>query len=119
MLNWFKKSCWLQWDHGRQMTGYDKMLLAKMDWPVSFDLYVLKYPKGSSINRHTDRVWFGNHHRINVVLKNAIEGGEFVCEKAIINKPRIKYFRPDIHSHLVTEVKEGSRYVLSLGWIRL
>jgi len=106
------------WHKGRQETGYEKMRLLASKWPLPFDVYVLRFKVGSEIPLHTDEVSHGEHHRLNIILKNAQEGGQFLCEKPIINAHRIKYFRPDMAAHQVSKVVAGTRYVLSIGWIR-
>jgi hypothetical protein len=108
---------WLRWDHGRQGTGYDKMLLATGRWPLGFDCYLLRYPTGSAIPPHTDPVSDKRHYRLNIVVKQARSGGEFICKNPIFQTRRIKLFRPDISEHAVEAVTQGSRYVLSLGWV--
>ena len=60
----------------------------------------------------------GRHYRCNIVVKRAKEGGEFVCKTPIYATSRIKIFRPDACEHSVTRVVRGSRYVLSIGWVR-
>ncbi|WP_105213669.1 2OG-Fe(II) oxygenase [Pseudoalteromonas sp. T1lg22] len=109
---------WLRWQMGRQLSGYDKMFLAGAYWPIKFDCYLLRFKQGSFIKRHTDKVESGRHYRLNIVIKAAGKGGEFVCEQPIYASKRIKLFRPDMHAHEVTEVEEGTRYVFSVGWIR-
>ncbi len=94
------------------------MLLATLSWPIKFDLYLLKFPEGCKITPHKDEVKKGKHYRVNIILKKAKEGGIFKCEKPIYESNRIKIFRPDKNIHEVTEVKKGSRYLLSLGWIK-
>lgn len=106
-----------RWRRGRQGTGYDKMLLATLPWPVPFDCYLIRYPEGSAIPAHTDPVAERRHFRLNIVLKRSSRGGEFVCANLIFSTARIKLFRPDISEHSVTRVEGGSRYVLSLGWL--
>lgn len=109
----------MKWERGRQESGYDKMLLAYGKFPLPFDCYILRFPEGSEIGTHTDPVDKGKkHYRMNIVLKKAKEGGEFVAENAIINWPRVKLFRPDVTPHSVTRVVTGYRYVLSIGWLR-
>ncbi|MCH9670742.1 MAG: 2OG-Fe(II) oxygenase, partial [Gammaproteobacteria bacterium] len=66
---------------------------------------------------HRDTVESGMHYRLNIILKHAKEGGAFVCDRKIIDWPRVKIFRPDICEHAVLPVIRGSRYVLSVGWI--
>ncbi|MBS7807920.1 2OG-Fe(II) oxygenase [Variovorax sp. PCZ-1] len=108
---------WLKWLRGRQGTGYDKMLLATARWPLPFDCYLLRYPQGSAIPPHTDPVTDKRHYRLNIVVKRAVEGGDFLCATPIFATARIKLFRPDACEHAVSEVKKGSRYVFSLGWV--
>ena len=83
-----------------------------------FDAYLIKFPQGSEIKPHTDKVRTGKHFRLNIVLKHAVEGGEFICENLIINYSRIKLFRPDVEQHQVLKIKKGTRYILSIGWIK-
>ena len=106
-----------RWQQGRQKSGYKKMLLATGKWPRPFDLYLLRFDTGSEIQPHVDSVSNGEHHRVNIVLKKAKQGGEFICESALYESSRVKYFRPDLAEHQVTRVAEGRRYVLSFGWI--
>lgn len=106
------------WQIGRQKTGYDKMLLLTGYLPLPFDMYLIRYRVGSYIPPHTDKVEKGRHYRMNIILKQSKIGGDFVCKHNIIDLPRIKIFRPDLYEHSVTELVEGSRYILSIGWIR-
>ncbi|MCK8095126.1 MULTISPECIES: 2OG-Fe(II) oxygenase [Pseudoalteromonas] len=106
------------WQRGRQKSGYDKMLLCYMLFPFKLDAYLIKFPQGSEIKPHTDEVKTGRHFRLNVVLKHAARGGEFMCENPIINYSRIKLFRPDIERHQVLKIEQGTRYILSIGWIK-
>lgn len=109
---------WLRWVGGRQETGYEKMLLATAPLPVPFDLYLLRYRTGSSIPAHVDPVDGRRHFRINIVLREADQGGVFKCMQPIFETRRIKVFRPDVSEHSVTEIERGERLVLSLGWVR-
>jgi len=114
-----KPGRWLRWEKGRQQTGYDKLLIATGRWPVPFDLYLLRFPVGSEIPPHVDRVPSGRHYRLNVILKEALAGGIFRCQyRAIYQSRRIKLFRSDVCEHSVSRVTRGTRYVLSLGWVR-
>jgi len=108
----------LRWQRGRQGSGYDKMLLATARWPLPFDCYLIRYPEGSQIPPHTDPVQAGRHYRLNIILKSPASGGEFICATPLFASKRIKLFRPDACEHSVTRVVGGSRYVLSIGWIR-
>jgi len=107
-----------RWQRGRQQSGYDKMLLVQSLWPLPLDVYILRFPEGSEIAPHVDAVSRGQHHRVNVILWAAKEGGEFRCSAPLYESRRIKYFRPDIAEHSVTRIVRGERYVLSIGWIR-
>ena len=106
-----------RWQRGRQRSGYDKMLLLQSLWPLPFDVYILRFPEGSTVPPHTDAVAEGRHYRCNIVLRRAREGGEFACASPIFQSRRIKLFRPDACEHSVTRVVRGTRYVLSTGWI--
>lgn len=116
LVKQFFSQAW-RWQIGRQKTGYDKMLLLWGIFPLPFDIYLIRYRVGSHIPPHTDKVGKGRHYRMNIILKQSKVGGDFVCSNHIINCPRIKLFRPDLYEHSVTELKEGSRYILSIGWI--
>lgn len=94
------------------------MLLLTAPWPLPFDSYLIRYPEGSSVPPHKDPVQKGKHYRLNVILKSPKSGGEFVCASPIYASNRIKLFRPDACEHSVTPVQGGSRYVLSIGWVR-
>ncbi len=106
----------INWEYGRQGTGYLKKKLFENHSGLLFDLYLLKFPKGCFIPKHRDEIGFGKRHlRVNIILKGAKKGGKFICEKSIINLPFIKVFRPDLYEHEVTKIEEGTRYVLSFG----
>jgi hypothetical protein len=107
-----------RWRSGRQGTGYDKMLLVQGRLPLPFDLYLLRFLIGTRIGPHTDKVESGEHYRLNIILKPARRGGEFQCADPIYVNRRIKLFRPDRSEHSVTRIDEGTRDVLSLGWVR-
>ena len=107
-----------RWRGGRQQSGYDKMLLLQSRYPLPFDVYLLRFGEGSGIPPHIDPVAAGRHYRCNIVLKRAKRGGEFVCSTPLFATERIKLFRPDACEHSVTRVERGTRYVLSIGWVR-
>lgn len=107
-----------RWQRGRQASGYDKMLLLTGYWPLPFDMYLLRFPTGSEIPPHVDQVSSGRHFRLNLLLRRAKSGGEFICQDPLYQSRRIKYFRPDISQHSVSKVLAGSRLLLSIGWIR-
>jgi hypothetical protein len=117
-LNYFK------WEAGRQGSGYDKMLLAAYFKPfvLQFDCYLLRFPLGSSINWHIDPVTPPlRYYRLNIFLKQPKKGGVFKLarqQKPIYGNRFLQLFRPDIQPHKVTTIEEGTRYVLSIGWVR-
>ncbi len=115
LKNWLNDA--FRWRSGRQGTGYDKMLLMQGRLPLPFDFYLLRFPCGTEIGPHTDRVESGDHYRLNLILKPAHRGGEFRCADPIFANRRIKLFRPDRSEHSVTRIEVGTRYVLSLGWV--
>lgn len=106
-----------RWQKGRQETGYDKMLIIHSFFPIPFDIYFIHYHVGSFIPPHVDKVDFGRHYRVNIILKKSIIGGDFICKDPIYSSSRIKFFRPDKSEHSVTELKQGNRYLLSIGWV--
>lgn len=111
------KRPFFRWQSGRQQSGYLKMLLLRVRWPASFDVYLLKFPTGCCVPPHKDPVRRGRHYRLNIVLKQAKMGGDFVCRNPLFETRRIKLFRPDISEHAVTRVMSGNRYLLSIGWL--
>lgn len=108
----------LRWKPGRQQSGYEKMLLLTNPFFLPFDCYLLRFRPGSEIAEHTDPVDDRKHYRLNVVLKKARSGGDFSCSAMIYESDRIKLFRPDRARHSVSLVEVGTRYVLSIGWVR-
>lgn len=110
-------SRWLRWQPCRGVNGCSKMLLLGAAFPIPFDCYLFRYLDGAAVSPHRDPLESGRHYRLNVVLRRSPSGGEFVCSETIFSSPRVKLFRPDVSLHSVSEVRGGSRYVLSLGWI--
>jgi hypothetical protein len=115
MTSFFRAA--FRWQRGRQNSGYDKMLLLQSWWPLPFDVYLLRYPEGAEVPPHRDTVSFGRHYRLNIILTRPQAGGEFVCAQPLFATNRIKLFRPDLEEHSVSRVRQGTRYVLSLGWV--
>ncbi len=113
----FSSNLW-SWQSGRQNSGYEKMLLLANKYFMPFDCYLLRYRPGALIDEHTDPVTDRKHYRLNIVLREATRGGEFNCREVLYSSRRIKLFRPDRAPHSVSLVEEGTRYVLSLGWVR-
>ena len=113
----FLRKLW-RWQRGRQGSGYDKLLLGGLPWPIPCDGYLLRFPSGACVPPHVDRVPSGRHYRLNIILRPARRGGEFVCARPIYVNRRVKLFRPDVETHSVTRIEEGTRWVLSIGWVR-
>lgn len=107
------------WREGRQHSGYYKIKVLESKL-FKFDLYLLKFHKGARIQMHYDKAPEGfEHHRANLVLNDDFEGGKFhKVGQENENYGRLIKFRPDKELHEVSEVTEGIRYVLSLGWLR-
>lgn len=93
------------------------MLLATAMRPVPFDLYLLRYRAGVQIPTHVDPVPGKRHFRLNFAF-GSYEGGEFVCDKVLARAGRLVLFRPDIAEHSVSPVHRGTRWVVSLGFVR-
>jgi hypothetical protein len=112
----------LNWESGRQGTGYEKLKLFnrwKFFSRIKWDLYVLRYPVGSTIPRHRDPVPNHKHYRLNIYLWNAKAGGAPEHDGAFITNRFFTFFRPDLHAHSVSPVTQGTRYVLSFGFVRM
>lgn len=102
------------WTDGRQESGYRKMLISQ---GKTWDCWLIHYPAGSDIPEHTDPARNDeNHYRCNIVLTDP--GGGIFHGKTFFNLfGRVIFFRPDIWPHYITKVENGSRYVLSFGWV--
>lgn len=108
----------MNWEKGRQDSGYFKKLIRRSEWPIGHDILLLKYPTGSKIEWHKDPVDHGEHYRLNVVLNKDFSGGEFESESGVLfSFGPITFFRPDKNKHRVTEIKNGTRYVFSFGFV--
>lgn len=108
---------WLRWEPCRGLPGCFKMLLIASPFPLPCDCYLLRYDTGAEVPPHRDAVKAGRHYRLNLILKRPRRGGEFVCADVIVDWARVKLFRADVSEHSITAVQEGSRYVLSVGWV--
>ena len=109
----------LNWEPGRQGTGYEKLeLLNRWRYFSRFkwDLYLLRYPVGSGIPRHRDPLPKHNHYRLNIYLWNAQAGGVPEHDDVIITNRWFTLFRPDLATPSVSAVTKGTRYVLSFGF---
>jgi hypothetical protein len=99
----------MRWEQGRQGTGYRKLLLRRGS---NWDLWVLDYPVGTSIPRHTDPLPNKKRHfRANIRLL----GEEDLFEgESLFRLGRLVVFRPDIMPHAVSQVRRR-RVLLSFG----
>lgn len=105
-----------KWTNGRQPGSRYKVFNLIFSVRFLLDCVIIKYPTGSNINPHYDKVDDGKHYRINIVIWKARKGGKFICDKTIFSLfNRIHLFRPDLHEHSVTEITEGTRIVFSMG----
>jgi len=103
-----------KWEEGRQGGGYLKLKVFKFKW---LDCFLIKFPDGSSIGKHTDPCDYGKHYRINITLRKPKNGGEFHCEGGPkLRLPRFILFRPDVQEHWVTPVT-GDRLIISFGFV--
>lgn len=103
---------------------------------LKLDCYLLRYKKDSYAPAHKDAAPDGYiHHRLNIVISlKGVVGGIYREERSFgygssvmravhpdfsIGKIiRVYKINPSDISHEVTEVKKGTRYVLSIGWLR-
>lgn len=110
----------LNWTTGRQNGSYFKKLVYQFKcFGYGFDCYLLKYVPGSFIQRHVDPVDDYSHYRLNIVLWAAERGGCFTTDSSIFRiGNRVILFRPDVNKHAVSEVLNGNRYVLSIGYAK-
>ena len=101
-----------EWEPGRQGSGYFKLRVFAFKY---LDCFLIKFPNGSYIDKHTDPVDYGSAFRLNIILMRANDGGKFDCEGGPIwSWSRFTLFRPDKQPHSVSEVK-GYRLMVSVG----
>lgn len=113
------KQKWLTWEQGKEGIGYSRMLLFKL---FNVDCWLFKMPEGSKIFCHFDKVAKGyEHHRINVILKRAKDGGMGGALDSGGYKSlhrRVHRYRPDIQWHWIDKVHKGTMYFISIGFLR-
>lgn len=110
----------LNWVNGRQNDTYFKLKIIESKL-FEFDVHILKYPTGSFVGVHRDPVHDRRHHRLNIVLNKNFDGGVFEKWHTVSSElitDRIVKFRPDIEEHAVLKITKGTRYVLSIGWLK-
>lgn len=108
----------MNWIKGRQDSGYYKCKLFESKL-LKCDAYILKFPTGSSVPRHKDEVNGYNHYRFNYIWGDFF-GGQVNLHggDSEIEGNNWYLFRPDLYEHSVSKVFWGTRYVLSIGWLR-
>jgi len=68
---------------------------------------------------HVDMVAAGRLYKLNCVLVKPKRGGEFSCERTIVNVfDRVVVFRPDLYQHRVSRIERGNRWLLSFALMR-
>lgn len=107
----------MKWEKGRQGTGYEKLKIFQF---LNIDCYLLRYKVGDSIPWHVDPVPGYRHWRLNVTLKEAVEGGEVLHKLpdhnfAEVQEDRVVIFRSDLVEHCVSKIYKGKRIVLTFG----
>ena len=102
----------MKWETGRQNNSYLKKSIITLPF---LDLHIIKYPTGSYIKTHTDKIKNKKHFRLNIVLKQPDMGGKAYHKSYIFKTNRICLFRPDISPHRVNKIIKGTRYIISLG----
>lgn len=107
----------MKWAAGRQGTGYEKLKLFELRWPVKTDAYILRFDKGVGVTPHTDPVRDGRHYRMNITLVKPKYGATFMCRRKIVDWWRVVVFRPDVEEHSMTPAMCGPLYLLSVGWV--
>jgi len=115
---------WFQWDDGRQLSGYRKMLLATSKL-LKFDCYLLKVPDGCSVPAHVDPVIDGfEHYRLNIAIVATPASSKMHVQgpAKIFFRGRAILFRPDLYRHEMEPsqffIGESALYLLSIGWLR-
>src|SRR6266403_2262952 len=74
------------WANGRSKTGYGKLTLCYWSWLIPWHILILRFPQGSRIPLHFDKMKGRRHYRLNLIVRQAIDGGDF-----IIKDPEHKY----------------------------
>lgn len=79
------------------------------------ELSLLKCDVGENIGKHIDPPTKGKQYKIQVNITKPLLGGEFICDKYILNLPFIKIYRADEVAHGVKLVLSGKRIDLIIG----
>jgi|GEM_PF-6200055 len=108
---------WRKVDYPGARLEYQEYVV-NIRWPImlQIQLHVSRYGVGGELQEHIDTIRDGERQfRIQFILRNAIRGGELLCERFIVNWRRFKIFEPARYRHQVTRIEEGQRILLNLG----
>jgi hypothetical protein len=103
----------LPWHPGRQKADYKKILIF-LSKRLSMDCWLIYYPSGVSLPRHSDKIKGRDHYRYNFTIVRPSAGGELRSSSHIERNGRLDFFRSD-KPHWVTKTV-GWRLVLSVGY---
>ena len=82
-------------------------------------VYLVRYSAGHRVVPHVDMVSEGRLYKLNLVLSKPASGGEFRCERSLLNWfGRVVLFRPDLYQHSVSRIERGNRWLLSFALTR-
>lgn len=104
-----------KWKVGHFGKNYKKMQIFTLPF---CDFYIMKVNQGGYINAHFDKIDGKKHIRIDFILPDTAEGGEF---RFLRNKGknitlwRFVIFRADKVLHWFAPVRKGSKTILSFG----
>lgn len=79
------------------------------------EVSLLKCDVGENIGKHIDPPNKGKQYKVQINISKAMRGGEFICDKYILNLPFIKVYRADETAHGVSLVLLGKRVDLIIG----
>ena len=104
-----------KWERGRQEGSYYKLKLLKSKL-LSCDAYILKFPRGCSVMKHTDPVADGfRHYRLNILLKKSSNPRDRMYTLGPVKRWwRFEFFRPDLYEHGLEPI-EDSMWMFSFG----
>ena len=79
------------------------------------EVCLLRCDVGENIGLHKDPATKGKQYKIQINLHSAKKGGQFVCDKYVLNLPLIKIYRADEATHGVLRVEVGKRIDVIIG----
>lgn len=104
-----------KWSKGRQEGSYWKFPFISSK-TFGCDAYILSFPKGCSVMKHTDPVSVGyKHYRLNVTLKKSFAKEDAMYSEGPVRRWwRMELFRPDLYPHGLRPIAD-SIVMLSFG----